>query len=179
MTCIVGLVHESKVYLGADSAGSTDDFTSTRKEPKAFKVGHFGFAYTTSFRMGDLLHYSFTPPPFTVGEITIDKYMRTLFVDEVRATFELGGFGTIDKDGSDVGGDFLVAFKGRLFAILSDFQVAEHRTEYYADGSGAHFAFGSLFSTSTSKPKERVLMALQSATKFSPSVSGPFTIITV
>jgi 20S proteasome alpha/beta subunit len=56
MTCIVGIVHEGKVYLGADSAGSTNDFIATRKEPKAFKINNFGFAYTSSFRMGDLLH---------------------------------------------------------------------------------------------------------------------------
>jgi len=180
MTCILGLIHEGKVYLGADSAGSTDEIVLSRKEPKAFKIGKFGFAYTTSFRMGDILHYSFTPPPFTVGQITVDKYMRTLFIDEVQATFESGGFGSRGKDADgEAGGNFLVGFAGRLFSIQADYQVGEHRIEYFADGAGSHFAFGSLHSTADHKPKERVLMALQASAKFSPSVSAPFTIITV
>lgn len=179
MTCIVGLIHQNKVYLGGDSAGSTEDFTLTRKEPKAFKVGRFGFAYTTSFRMGDLIHYGFTPPPFFKEDISVDKYMRTLFVDELRATFETGGFGKRDGQMGEEGGNFLVGFAGRLFSIQADFQVGEHRTNYYADGSGAHFAMGSLFSSSGEAPRERVLKALKAAAKFSPSVSAPFTIVTI
>jgi hypothetical protein len=184
MTCIVGIVHEGKVYLGADSAGSTNDFIATRKEPKAFKINNFGFAYTSSFRMGDLLHYSFVPPVFDEAEETLDRYMRTKFIAEIKHTFAEGGFGNLAKDSGgakeeDTGGDFLVGIAGRLFSIEDDYQVAEYRKDYYADGSGYQYALGSLYSTKEENPRDRVRKALKASAEFSPSVSAPFTIISV
>jgi hypothetical protein len=185
MTCIVGLVHGDKVYLGADSAAATSDYSidnvlDIRKAPKTFKISEFGFAYTTSFRMGDLLHYSFKPPKYRKKKMSIDEYMRTIFIDKVRKTFKDGGFGSLDPyDDGERGGTFLVGFKGRLFHVGGNFQIGESANGYSAEGAGAAFALGSLASTSNREPKDRVMMALEAAEKFSPFVRPPFTIIEI
>ena len=57
MTCIVGLEHDGKVYMGGDSAavGGMDVYPS--RIPKVFQAGRYLIGYTTSFRMGQLLQY--------------------------------------------------------------------------------------------------------------------------
>ena len=55
MTCIVGLIHEDKVYIGADSAGAANGNITIRKDKKVFKVGEFIFGCTSSFRMIQLI----------------------------------------------------------------------------------------------------------------------------
>lgn len=52
MTCIVGIVDNGKVYMGADSLGVGGLSKRVRKDPKLFRVGEFVFGYTSSFRMG-------------------------------------------------------------------------------------------------------------------------------
>ena len=38
LTCIVGMVHKGKVYIGADSLGSNGFTQSVRKESKVLKT---------------------------------------------------------------------------------------------------------------------------------------------
>lgn len=182
MTCIVGLVHEGKVWIGADSAGSTEDFTAPRKDPKVFKLGQYGIAYTESFRMGDILHYGFKPPKFDPNKMPLEKFIRTKFIFAVKGAFVEGGYGKIDSSSqtaSDKGGCFIVGIAGRLFNIGTDFQVGEYLHSYCADGSGYAYAYGSFFSTEGLNPKDRVKMALKASAEFTPSVGGPFRIISI
>ena len=60
MTIIVGLVTKAGVLMGADSAGVCGYELTIRKDKKIYQVDDFLFGYTTSFRMGQLLGYSFT-----------------------------------------------------------------------------------------------------------------------
>lgn len=53
MTCIVGLAHGGKVYLGADSAGLAGDELTPRRDPKVFRVGEFVFGYGSLARGSD------------------------------------------------------------------------------------------------------------------------------
>ena len=190
MTCIVALSVGNKVYLGGDSAASDDKsgLVLQINDPKVFKVGQFGIGFVDSFRMGQILQYSWTPPIYkpTAGYKNLDKFMRTKFVESIKEVFQENGFGRFGphwatEDG-DEGGILLIAVQntGRIFAMDTDYHVSELDVDYHAEGSGQQVALGSLHSTFMIKtPRKRVRMALEAASKFIMSVKGPFTIIEV
>ena len=177
MTCIVGLVSNGEVWMGADSWGGAHSFGNVRKDPKLFRRGPFLIGYTTSFRMGQLLQYKFSVPE--IGkEQDVFAYMATIFVDAVRACLKSGGFAK-KKDEEESGGQFLVGYAGRLFTIESDYQVAEDVVSYAATGCGQDIALGSLFSTPLADPEFRLSVALEAAEAFSAGVRRPFDILSI
>lgn len=177
MTCIVGLVEKEKVLIGGDSAGVAGLALAVRQDEKVFRNGDFLFGFTSSFRMGQLLRYRFTPPRHHPSD-DIVKFMSTDFVDGVRACLKEYGYAQKDKD-QEIGGCFLVGFKGRLFLIDADYQVGLLRSPYYAVGCGAEIALGAMHATDglKLKPEQRIKSALLAAEAYSAGVRGPFNIL--
>lgn len=184
MTCIVAIAQNGTVYMGSDHAASDDKtgWIISRREPKCFKVGQYGIAFTDSFRMGQILQYSWTPPKYTPTKTNsgLDKFMRTKFIDSVKSAFKDGGYGSIGGADEDTGGIFIVGVCGRLFTIDEDFHVGENVVNYMAEGSGGQIALGALHATKNQKnPRLRLKAALEAATEFNMNVSGPYTYIQV
>lgn len=184
MTCIVAIAQNDVVYMAADHAASDEKsgWILSRKDPKVFKVGQYGIAFTDSFRMGQILQYSWTPPRYTPTKTNtgLDKFMKTKFVDSVKDAFRAGGYGSQVSGQEDEGGIFIVGICGRIFTIDEDFHVGENIVNYMAEGSGGMFALGSLHTTRNQKnPKIRLKAALEAASEFSMSVAPPFTYIQV
>ena len=178
MTCIVGLIDKKTVYMGADSAGVGNLNLRVRKDLKVFKNGKFLMGCTTSFRMIQLLKYQFIPPKHPPS-LNTDKYMVTKFIDAVRKCFKNGGFAKSEND-EEKGGTWLVGYKGRLFRIEDDYQVAENIFPFDSCGCGENYAMGSLYSTNgrIKDPQKRIILALEAAQEFSAGVKGPFYIKT-
>lgn len=180
MTAIVGLVHDNTVYLGGDSAGVAGYSLTVRADAKVFTTGPYVMGFTSSFRMGQLLRYSFKPPKWMDQGVEetrdVPRFMATTFVDAVRETLKTGGWLKKDSERED-GGTFLVGAAGRLFEIHDDFQVGEAADGYAAVGCGDDIALGALYATARSrmKPQRRVRLALEAAERFSAGVRGPFT----
>ena len=184
MTCIVAIAQNGTVYMGSDHAASDDKsgWVMSRKEPKVFKVGQYGIAFTDSFRMGQILQYNWSPPKYTPTKTNsgLDKFMRTKFIDSVKVAFKDHGFGDIGGTDEDTGGIFIVGLEGRIFVVDEDFHVGENVVNYMAEGSGGMFALGALHATKNQKnPKMRLKLALEAASEFSMSVAPPFTYIQV
>lgn len=177
MTCIVGLVDNGAVYMGADSAG-VDGRRMTmaiRNDRKVFRNGAFVMGFTSSFRMGQLLAFSLALPSPREGDDLLAFMVRD-FVAATRQLLKDGGYAT-NNSGRETGGEFLVGFRGRLFRIFDDFQVAESTKPYDACGCGDLIALGSLYSTpNLTDPTQRVTEALSAAETFSAGVRGPFFI---
>ena len=177
MTCIVGLVHEGHVYIGADSAGIDGLSLTVRADEKVFSNGEFLMGFCGSFRMGQLLRYSLKPPRRYEAE-PVNKYLVVDFVDEVRKCLKDGGYAS-KKDETESGGCFLLGYQGQLFQVEGDYQVGHTELPFDAIGCGQDIARGALYATQgLDIPKERVLQALQAAERFSAGVRGPFHIIT-
>lgn len=174
MTAIVGLVHGGDVYMGADSSGGTDRYIAQRYDPKIFINGSFLMGYTTSFRMGQLLKYSFEAPKPPDIQDELMRFMATDFIDAIRSCFKSGGWGEIEKN-RETGGSFMVGVAGRLFEIEGDYQVTEETQGYASCGSGALVALGSMYATSHTSfgPHKRIELALKAAEFFTPGVRGP------
>lgn len=175
MTCIVGLVHEARVYIGGDSAAVSGWDLTVRADAKVFKRGPFVMGFTTSFRMGQLLRYRLEIPKRPEG-MALDEYMATLFVDASRQCLKDGGQAKRENEVEE-GGSFLVGHEGRLFHVAADYQVGEAVDGFTAVGTGADSARGSLFASSLRRPRPRVEQALAAAERFNAAVRGPFTVL--
>jgi ATP-dependent protease HslVU (ClpYQ) peptidase subunit len=178
MTCIVGIEHEGGVTIGADSAGSNYAITVSRADSKLFKVGDYLIGFTSSFRMGQLLHYAFTPTAPNLADL--DKHMCTTFIDEIRTCLKTGGYASKHNE-VETGGTFLVGVAGRLFCVEGDYQVGHTFDGYSACGSGEYVALGALHALDQYDltPRQKCLAALQAASTFDPYVGGPFQVQTI
>lgn len=175
MTCIVGLVDKGKVYIGGDSAGVDARLEmSVRRDRKVFRNGEFVMGFTTSFRMGQILAFAFTPPKPREGEDLL-AYMVKDFIPVARTAMKDGGYSKIEHH-QEEGGTFLVGFRGRLFRVDADFQVGENQLPFDACGCGQSIALGSLFSSGRLTPRARLVEALRAAESFSAGVRAPFVI---
>ena len=173
MTCIAGLVHDGQVYIGADSAGVDDRLhLTTRADRKVFKNGEFVIGFTTSFRMGQLLRYSLTPP-IKHPSTSVFEYMATDFIDAVRKCLTDGQWGKKCEEQA-AGGTFLVGYSGRLFTIEEDYQIGESLSDIAACGAGDLVAIGALSMTDGREPINRLTAALTAAEKHMANVRGPF-----
>jgi hypothetical protein len=184
MTCIVGLEHAGKVYIGGDAAGTGGTHQVIMSEPKVFKRGPFVIGYTSSFRMGQLLQHTLKVPRWTESDnkTSVQSFMVRKFIPAVRVCLAEGGF--LKKSEEVIrGGTFLVGYRGELHAVESDLQVGRVADGYYAVGCGMELALGSMHTTSTSldpfeqDPRHRITLALEAAEHFSSGVAGPFTIV--
>lgn len=175
MTCIVGVEHGGRVWIGGDSAGVAGYSITSRADSKVFRNGPYVMGFTSSFRMGQLLRWKLEPPKPPKEPEYLECFMSTEFVDAVRKCLSSGGYAA-KKNEVEEGGTFLVGVKGVLFTVESDFQVGLNHDGYDAVGCGQDLALGSLFTTVGVKPKARVKAALMAAAHHSAGVAGPFVV---
>lgn len=174
MTAIAAVVSDGKVHMGGDSAGVSGWSLVQRADPKVFVNGPMIMGFTDSFRMGQLLRWSFTPPIHPEG-ISDDRYMSTLFIDEVRSCLAKGGFAKKENE-VERGGTFLVGYHGQIWEVYSDYQVGRSLSDFYAVGSGSDLCIGSLHSTEHLGPVPRLVTALEAAQRFNAGVRAPFNL---
>lgn len=182
MTCIAALVEKGKVYMGADSAGVAGYSIRVRSDSKVFRTGgdpEMLIGVCGSFRVRDLLRYSFDPPAINTEDLT--AYMVREFVEAVRVLMHNAGVAVKEDNVEDIPAAFIVGFQGRLFTIEDDYQVGETPEPYAAVGCGDDIALGALYATEGSRlaPRERVLRALKASARYSGGVCAPFSVITL
>lgn len=178
MTCVIGLVTDGHVIMGADSASVSGWTVRKTRLPKVFShQGVFVIGYTTSFRMGQILRWHLEVP-LQEPEQSDLEYMVTVFVKAVRSVLKEHGFAKLD-DNVETGGEFLVGYRGCLYEVCSDFQVNEHADGFDAVGCGESFALGAMKALDGVglSPQLRVMRALEVAAHFSGGVCEPFKVM--
>lgn len=202
MSVAVGLVADGVVYMGADSALTASDGSTTRilHEPKIFRLGPMVISFVGSVRVGQIVRFQVTVPK-QKPRTDVLKFMVRDFVEAVRTKLDdLGAAGTIDGDDKDGPGghhtasmtQLLVGYAGRLFEITPDFFVSEALNGMEAIGSGGDAAIGALYAQHcflremkrrkapvVYSPRTRVMDALEAAHRATANVAPPFRIITV
>lgn len=182
MTAVVGLVAGKKIWMGGDAAATcTSTLSQTLvKDPKVFVSGDMLLGFSGSFRLGQLLRYSYTPPehPEDLDDIS---YLNTLWLDAVRTCLKDGGFTRVE-DSTETAPDssLLIGYHGKLYVMEADFNILEPAHPYAAIGSSGDFALGSLSTTcklnKRLSPKKKIETALHVASDFSASCRPPYTI---
>lgn len=171
MSCVIGLIDHKKVYIAADGLATTEDGEARPIIAiKIFKKGPYLVGFAGSIRTGQIIQRSrYAAPKSIWGWPDIIREQIT----EKGAMYS--GEGHSEMQGSN----FVIAHKGKLYEILSDFQINEvNETGFTSIGSGSMAAYGSLF---TSKdmgmtPEERLTLALDSASFFVKSCGPPYVI---
>lgn len=180
MTCIVGWIDEKKkkVSMAADSAGSNSWYKADRKDPKIWIKGGLLFGCTTSYRMIQLLRYQLEIPECP-PDMDAHEYMVTRLIPNIRTLFGEGGF-LLKKNEREEGGNFLIGYRGRLFEIEEDFQVAEHVKPFAAVGSGCFIALGACYILEgmSGTPASKASKAVEVAAALNPFVGGPIQCLT-
>lgn len=177
MTCVVAVVSDGRVVMGADSAGVSGYDLRVRTDHKVFNNGPYVLGFTTSFRMGQLLRYAFKPPIPAAGA-DVAAFMATTFVNQVRLCLKEGGYAA-KHDERESAGTFLVGFCGRIFKIVDDYQVGESDDGFDACGCGESYALGALSALFRygMHPRECIIRALGVAESFSAGVRGPYHLV--
>jgi hypothetical protein len=180
MTCIVAISNGDHVCMGGDSLGADSQFScAVRDDKKVFITGEYLIGFTSSFRMGDLLKWSFRPPKIKKNEKNLEKFMATTFIHNVLHLFDTFGYGAANNNRKS-GGEFLVGVRGKIFHIHEDYQVGLYARGYDACGCGSDLALGSLFTTKKIggiSQSDRVTMALEAAAESSAGVRPPWVIL--
>jgi ATP-dependent protease HslVU (ClpYQ) peptidase subunit len=174
MTCVVGIIHQGAIYMGADSAGVAGLELQRRADAKVFVKTDLLFGFTSSFRMGQLLRYSLSIPKRHPDK-DVMEFLTTEFVDALRGCLKGGGFARKDSE-VEQAGVFLLGYAGRLFRIEGDYQVAELLQPFHACGCGESYAMGAMYATPGMPPRARIELALRAAEEHSAGVRGPFRV---
>jgi ATP-dependent protease HslVU (ClpYQ) peptidase subunit len=182
MTCIVGYIDKEndKIIMGGDSAGVAGLDIISRKDTKVFiKDNKFIMGFTTSFRMGQILHYM----PLVIEEQASYEddmsFMVKKFIPAVIELFKKNWGEMKNSNGEIKGGCFLVGYKNKLYQIESDYQVSENNLNYCSVGCGYSYAMSALKTLEDidMSAKDKVLKSLEIAEFFSCGVRSPFNIL--
>ncbi len=179
MTCIIGYKTDEGIWIGADSAGSTEYGNQTiRADTKVFRHGPMTMGFCGSYRMGQLLRYNLELSEHPKG-MPDHEYMVRWFIEDVRHVLNVGGFTYINKNVEE-GGYFLVAYKDGLYSVEADFQVGISTRKWEAMGSGEEVAGGAmaiLIENSDLDPVTVIKKALKVAADQNAYVAPPFKVL--
>jgi ATP-dependent protease HslVU (ClpYQ) peptidase subunit len=178
MTVLIGLEHESRVYIGADSRTTTGWEASTQQRPKVFRLGTYLIAATGRCRFADLLEFGFDAPQDESGKYDT-RFMVRSFVPTLRTLLkDHGAMGKTEETEAALGG-FLVGAAGHLYHVCEDFAVTSSDDGLMAIGSGSPYALGAMEARKDMPPRDRILLALEVAAKFNIGCGPPYVVMEV
>lgn len=180
MTCIVGVELGGQLWLGGDAASTRDHEVFVRGNPKVFRVEDMLIGFSGSFRIGQLLQFSFKPPPRVHGRESF-QYIVTNVVDSIRKVLSDHGALIKDEMGDSHDSEFIIGYDGKFYVIDSDFHVEIPTENYVASGTGASYALGALHAMRKQKisPNKKIQKALSAAEEYCTGVRKPFTILSM
>lgn len=142
MTCILAKIQDGKVHMLGDKMGSNGHTKSVYPLiNKVFKVDDFVIGYTSSFRMGQILQYSWNPPS-KMEKDSDDTYLFKHVITSIKIAFDNNCYGKKDKVEFE-GGTFLLGWHGRLFEMQNNLSLLEY-DKTAAVGCGQYFAQASM-----------------------------------
>jgi len=178
MTCIVGIEHEGKVYMGADSIGVDGWQRTVMDFPKVFHVRDLLIGCAGSIRALQLLRYNLDVRARNDSEDDME-YMVTGVADTARRLFKDSGWSHIENN-KESGANFLVGYRGRLYAVEDEFSVVRMQQPYWALGVGKVYALAAILTLRSERddltPEHQINRALKVASELSIGVHPPFHI---
>lgn len=185
MTCIVGIRTTHGAVLAGDSMCSTSYTKFNHTRPKVFNLSpRVAAGSCGSPRVNDILAHHVDVDD---AAVTGDEFAWSVheFIPAIREVFSEHGFRRVKEEVETIPSSlFLLAVRGRVFTVQSDFSVTESDLCYDATGSGQEVAFGALWSTVGHGPHHvakatavrRATDAINAAAFHTPHVGGPVSI---
>jgi ATP-dependent protease HslVU (ClpYQ) peptidase subunit len=144
MTTIVGVQHKTGCVMAADSQTTWGErpFNSFGVDKIVEKNGYL-IAVAGDGRAADILSHAWKPPKVNVSGDLYGFMVSKVIPSMRKALFDNGWKDSSDtKDDSGI--DAIIAIKGQLFSIASDFTVLRDENGFYGAGSGGNYAVGAL-----------------------------------
>lgn len=145
MFCVIGLKHDGKVFIGADSASSITWSGSQRMLPegrgKVFKNGNAIFGVVGDCRVAQVVRYNFSMPDRGEKE-TIHNYMNKTFIEALMDCLVNANCAKKSDNVSTMSGYMLIGYDGELFMLYADFYLGYITENYISFGSGEDLALG-------------------------------------
>jgi len=183
MTCIVGIIEKGITYIAGDSLGSNGHSGTVYRNKKVFHLDNnkeIISGYTDSYRMGQLLQFStgLFDRLKLEQEDSIERYLVNSFIPLLRDRFSDGGY-EYSENSRVHGGEFLLAYKDKLYKVQSNYSIMRSLDNYDACGGGENCALGALkcMEGEDLTPQQKLKKALESASKFTLSVQPPFYMV--
>jgi ATP-dependent protease HslVU (ClpYQ) peptidase subunit len=177
MTCVIGLHTDDGIWIGADSAGSTEYGARTlRADLKVHQNGEMLMGFCGSYRLGQILKFmKISAQPEGMDDF---EYMVTMFVEDCREALKRGGVTWIEKNTEELAGSFMVGYRNGLYEIGSDFQVGISTKDYVCIGSGEEYAYGAMAILKDTEPDpvKQIKTALKVAADHNAFVAAPFVV---
>lgn len=184
MTCIVGLKHDGKVYLGCDSLMTDNVTNQVNKFPKILKKDNFLFGVAGYLRTLDLINYKLVIKPQDTKQTDLE-YLCTDFTDSLIALFNDNYHIQSADDGKRQVSEILFGYRGELYLLDGYFQIVQMKDHYDAIGSGRDFALSAMATIQSidliksMKPETQITKALEVSAKFCPTVCKPFKVMSI
>lgn len=176
MSLVVAIKQNDVVYLGADTQTTTLDFMEKYKKneenfkitkmPNGVVIGHTGAVISTQQLCSQKNWFEHLPDEGLTKKFIVKKIIPKLYNKYLNK-------GLLD-DYNSVNASFILAWKDKLFYILSNFQVFELE-DMAVIGSGKPFALYSLIQNMT--VEEKIIKCLSDANKSCTTVGDPFILI--
>ena len=180
MTCIVGLVHDGKIYMGGDGQYLAGWRKIRSSNPKIFRLGDMLIGTERSQRVSDIVQYALDLDDDLWDDPTI--YLLVEFIPKLQECLKAHG-SMLSKEGIDeMDATIMIGYKGHLFIIAEDFSLSQIGSAYEAIGGGAKYAVGYLYATDdivSIGPEQAIENAISCASHFSASCGGPITILDI
>lgn len=172
MTCSGFFVDGKEVWAYSDGVAWDGYMHQHIKDPKFFQVGELWIAYTSSFRMADILQYNLNLPE-RKNNISDVVYIKKYVIEEIRATLINHAFAE-KSNNVESGGQFCICYKGVVYSVDDDFQCVVLDKNFFSVGSGSIAMSAAFMAISEKDVKKKLLMALDITAKVKPTVSKPF-----
>jgi len=158
MTTLVAYQKKDWAVLGCDSRSAGDDgkyiIPKTAKivDNNGILVGVYG-----SERVANIVHYGFKFPKPRKGQ-NLYEFMSATFIPKLREEFVRHGVDfTKDEEsikGSQFDGGLILAIKGQLFAVASDYSWETSERGLFYLGTGGDYAVASAVTAGLEKSKD-------------------------
>lgn len=171
MTIVAAVKTKDGIWLGADCQGTDATEKIILKNPKVFQKGGFTFAFSGSYRFGQVLQYVFQPPERMVAE-PAETYLLTRWMDALRQCLNDAGLLKVENSLQDAPDCFaLVAYEDFIFMIQEDLSVLFPADPFVASGSGSAYAIGAL-NAAPVLGRKALERAIRAAIKSNPGCGG-------
>jgi ATP-dependent protease HslVU (ClpYQ) peptidase subunit len=195
MTTIVAIQGSNFAIVGTDSRVSSVDGNGFPYQTSTAATGFAKVASNGNYLLGaagdiraiNILHHAFNPPAAqaAVKGKRLDKFMTTKFIPALRQTLEVEGYATqastLTSQTAECNSTVLVVVNGVIYVIDSDYGWVSDQAGFYAIGSGASFALGSMHTSvgrrnlNKLQARQIALKALAAAAKYDPFTGAPFS----
>lgn len=144
MTTIAGMQHKTGCVIAADSQTTWGErpFNSFGIDKIVERNGYL-IAVAGDGRAADILNYSWKPPRCNASG-DLYGFVVSKVIPSMRKALADGGWKDSSDSKDDNGIDALIAIRGQLFSIASDFTVLRDENGFYGAGSGGNYAVGAL-----------------------------------